>query len=50
MSIDCLADLVECNCLYFLEKRLSVFDSLCFACGFNFLKMQSTRLKNIKNG
>ena len=48
LSYECLADSIECNCMYFLEKNLSHFPSLCFACKCNFLQLISVRLIKIK--
>ena len=48
LSYECLAESVECNCMYFLEKDLTHFLSLCFACKCNFLRMISIRLIKIK--
>ena len=48
LSYECLADSFECNCMYFLEKNLTHFPSLCFACRCNFLRMVSVRLIKIK--
>ena len=48
LSYECLADSVECNCMYFLEKDLTHFPSLCFACQCNFLRLVSVRLIKIK--
>ena len=48
LSYECLADSIECNCMYFLEKKLSHFPSLCFACKCNFLQLISVRLIKIK--
>ena len=48
LSYECLADSFECNCMYFLEKNLTHFPSLCFACQCNFLRLVSVRLIKIK--
>ena len=48
LSYECLADSIECNCMYFLEKNLSHFPLLCFTCQCNFLRMVSVRLIEIK--
>ena len=48
LSYECLVDLFECNCLYLLEKNLTHFPSLCFACRCNILQMVSVRLIKIK--
>ena len=48
LSYECLADSVECNCMYFLEKDLTHFPSLCFSCQCNFLRLVSVRLIKIK--
>ena len=48
LSYECLADSTECNCMYFLEKNLSHFPWLCFACKCNFLQLISVRLIKIK--
>ena len=48
LSYECLADSVECNCMYFLEKDLTHFPSLCFSCQCNFLQLVSVRLIKIK--
>ena len=48
LSYECLADSVEWNCIYFLEKDLTHFPSLCFACQCNFLRLVSVRLIKIK--
>ena len=37
LSYECLADSIERNCMYFLEKDLTHFPSFCFACQCNFL-------------
>ena len=47
LSDECLADLVECNCMYFLQKNLSLFSSLCIACKCNFSRLISVRLIKI---
>ena len=48
LSYECLADSLECNCMYFLEKNLTHFPLLCFACQCNFLQLVSVRLIKIK--
>ena len=48
LCCECLADSFECSCMYFLEKNLTHFPSLSFACQCNFLRLVSVRLIKIK--
>ena len=49
MYDECLAMDIECNFMYFLEKKLSFFKTLCSNCQYNLIKMVFNRFIKIKN-
>ena len=48
MYNNCLAYFIDCNCMYYLEKKLSYFDLICSNCQYNLVKMVSNRFIKIE--